>query len=395
MPVNRGVLKVEPDVLIGLWLSVRPRVCPRRRVVDGPELACSGGYYARMHRHCLIGILWLAASLLPAVIFAADAPIPAERARTASVFTFYLENDYFGGTDRHYTNGAKLAWLSADLTTWGREGWRQSLVEALPFVNRPGAQKNFGVAFGQNMYTPDDTDLAIPDPTDRPYAGWSYLEFSFIAKTARVMDALSLQVGLIGPQSYAHETQEAVHKWIRSDQAQGWAYQLKNEVGVNVVYQRRWRMFARGARDAVGIDVVPHAGVSVGNVQTFANVGATARLGFNLPSDFGTELIAGGAVTNSPLDDHDPRMGTRRGMSLFLFGGVDGRAVARDIFLDGNTWVDSPSVDKEPLVGDSYWGAGLVLAKWQITYTYVVRSKEFETQREVNEFGSITLSRAF
>jgi hypothetical protein len=33
------------------------------------------------------------------------------------VFTFYLENDYFGGTDRHYTNGVKLSWLSRDLTT--------------------------------------------------------------------------------------------------------------------------------------------------------------------------------------------------------------------------------------------------------------------------------------
>jgi hypothetical protein len=47
------------------------------------------------------------------------------------------------------------------------------------------------------------------------------------------------------------------------------------------------------------------------------------------------------------------------------------------------------------LVGDSYWGAGIVLAEWQFTYTYVVRSKEFEGQREVNQFGSLTISRAF
>ena len=69
--------------------------------------------------------------------------------------------------------------------------------------------------------------------------------------------------------------------------------------------------------------------------------------------------------------------------------------MARDIFLDGNTWRDSPSVDKETLVGDSYWGVGVILRQWQFTYTYVVRSKEFKAQREVNQFGSVAVSRAF
>lgn len=324
-----------------------------------------------------------------------DAAIPVERARSASVITFYLENDYFGGTDRHYTNGAKLSWLSRDLVSWGQHGWRQTLVEALPFVNRPDAQKNFGVALGQNIYTPARDELTVPDPTDRPYAGWSYLEFSFVGKTATVMDALTFQVGMVGPHSYAEQTQKLVHRWLRNDQPQGWAYQLKDEVGVNVILERRWRAYARAASGAIGFDIVPHAGLSLGNVQTFANVGATARLGFNLPSDFGIELIAGGAATNSPLDDRDPRLGAGRRISVFVFGGVDGRAVARDIFLDGNTWEDSPSVDKETWVGDSYWGVGIVRGGWQFTYTYVVRSKEFEAQREVNQFGSITISRAF
>ena len=77
--------------------------------------------------------------------------------------TFYLENDYFGGTDQHYTNGAKISWLSSDLTNWGQEGWRKTFVEALPFVNRTGAQKNFGLALGQNMYTPENDQLHVPD----------------------------------------------------------------------------------------------------------------------------------------------------------------------------------------------------------------------------------------
>ncbi len=337
-----------------------------------------------------LGVIFSASGLA-----AADTTIPVERSRTASVVTFYLENDYFGGTDRHYTNGAKLSWLSRDLVSWGQVGWRKTLVEALPFVNRPGSQKNFGLALGQNIYTPARDELAVPDPTDRPYAGWSYLEFNFVGKTATVMNSLTLQAGMVGPDSYAEQTQKLVHRWLRNSQPQGWDYQLKNEVGVNVILERRWRAYARTADGALGFDLVPHAGVSLGNVQTYANAGATARLGFNLPSDFGIELIAGGAATNSPLDDRDPRIGTERRTSLFVFGGVDGRAVARDVFLDGNTWKDGPSVDKETLVGDSYWGVGVVRGSWQFTYTYVVRTKEFKAQREVNQFGSITISRAF
>lgn len=331
----------------------------------------------------------------PAANSASAAPSPVEPVRTASVVTFHLENDFFGSNDRHYTNGFKLSRLSGDLTSWGQTGWRQTVVEALPFVNRPGAQKNFGLALGQNMYTAERDELHVPDPTDRPYAGWLYLEFSFISKTPRVMDSLSFQLGVIGRHSYAQETQTLVHKWLNDRQARGWAFQLKDEVAGNIIYERRWRLFARTSGNALGFDVVPHAGASLGTVQTYANVGLTARVGFHLPNDFGVEPISGGAATNSPLDGRTSIVGSRRPNSLFVFGGVDGRAVARDIFLDGNTWRDSPSVDKETLVGDSYWGVGVILRQWQFTYTYVVRSKEFKAQREVNQFGSVAVSRAF
>src|SRR5688572_3049867 len=83
-----------------------------------------------------------------------DASLSTTRARSAPVFTLYFENDIFSGTDEHYTNGVKLSWLSSDLGGWGQTGWRQRFVEMLPFVNRPEGQKNFGLAFGQNIYTP-------------------------------------------------------------------------------------------------------------------------------------------------------------------------------------------------------------------------------------------------
>ena len=324
-----------------------------------------------------------------------ESEIPVERARDSAVFTLYFENDYFGGEDLHYTNGIKLSWMSGDLTEWGHEGWRQRVIETLPFVNKPDRQKNLGVSFGQNIYTPQDTSLVIPDPTDRPYAGWSYLEFTFISKTERVMDLFAIQLGIVGPQSYAEETQTIFHEWINDDVPRGWDSQLENEPGVNLIFERKWRLYGRTFGDVLGVDFIPHAGASLGNVQTYANAGGQVRMGFNLPSDFGVSLIRGGGAVSTPINDEDPRLSDKRSWSFFIFGGVDGRAVAQDIFLDGNTFRDSASVDKKNFVGDAYYGFGVILGTWQLTYTEAVRTIEFRGQDEKSYFGSVTLSKAF
>jgi len=320
-----------------------------------------------------------------------------QRARSAPVVTLYVENDaFFDGTDRYYTSGVKLSWLSADLTDWGWTGWRKTVVDALPFVNRPEGQKNFGFAIGQNMYTPANLTVRTPDPTDRPYAGWTYLELAFVSKTPVIADTISLQLGMVGPDSYAAQTQTLVHELIGDPEPQGWDHQLHNEPGVNLIYERRWRLYARSLDDTLGLDLVPHAGASLGNVQTYANAGGTLRFGFNLPSDFGVDTIRPGSVGSAPVDDLDPRVAPNRNFSIFVFTGVDGRAVARNIFLDGNTFRSSPSVDKEPLVADLSAGLGFIAGRWQFTFTQVRRTREFKTEPvPFDNFGSITVSRAF
>ncbi len=326
----------------------------------------------------------------------AAGPEATARARSAPVFTMYAENDSFTGTDQHYTNGVKFSWLSADLVEWGQVGWRKTCIEWLPFVNRPEGQKNLGFALGQSIYTPRDIAARNPDPADRPYAGWAYLEFAFVSKTTAVSDTIAIQMGIVGPHSLAEDCQRIVHGWIRSPKPQGWDYQLRDEMGANLVYQRHWRLFARSLLETFGADLVPHAGVSLGNVQTYANAGGTVRLGINLPSDFGVDLASPGSVGSTPTDDHDPRVALDRNFSVFIFGAADGRAVARDIFLDGNTFRASRSVTKKPFVADLSTGAGVIVGRWQLTYTQVWRTPEFTTESgRYNNFGSLTLSRAY
>ena len=96
------------------------------------------------------------------------------------------------------------------------------------------------------------------------------------------------------------------------------------------------------------------------------------------------------------MDDADPRFFRpfhRFGIHLFL--AVDGSAIARNILLDGNTFRESHSVNKKPFVADLIGGIGMIIHRVKITYSYVYRTKEFETQKEAQEFGAIAASFTF
>jgi hypothetical protein len=75
-----------------------------------------------------------------------------------------------------------------------------------------------------------------------------------------------------------------------------------------------------------------------------------------------------------------------------VFAGVQGRAVARNLFLDGNTFEDSASVDRNPFVADFQTGVSISAGDWRIAYTYVWRTEEFETQPTRQDFGALAIS---
>jgi hypothetical protein len=75
--------------------------------------------------------------------------------------------------------------------------------------------------------------------------------------------------------------------------------------------------------------------------------------------------------------------------------GVDGRAVWRIIFLDGNTWRDSQSVDKNLFVADFLAGVSPIYKRFKLSYAYVYRIKEFKEQNDGQLFGSVALAVTF
>jgi len=323
----------------------------------------------------------------------ADHQLPAE----SWTFTFRFENDLFAGTDRHYTNGIKLSWISPDLSSFRDSDklpeWGKRIVNHLPYSQVEGLQRNIVFSIGQNMYTPADIDRRDLISDDRPYAGWLYGSASFHNKDYRHLDTMEIHAGLVGPWSLAEGSQDLVHELRGIDAAQGWDNQIENEPGLVFIYEHKDRVITPLSLSGFGFDAITHYGGALGNVFTYADAGVEMRLGWNLPTDFGTSLIRPGGETNAPAATQDPRyQQSGHGFSLHAFSAVSGRMVFRDIFLDGNTFRDSHSVDKEFLVGDLALGISLIVDSFKLSYAQVFRTREFEGQDDFQKFGSISIS---
>jgi lipid A 3-O-deacylase len=152
-------------------------------------------------------LLTLVGLLLPAPALA-----QAKKAKDTHTFSFYLENDVFADTDREYTSGVRLTLISPDLTGYRKNPklpeWSYPVIEKLPFVNEPGFQHAVSFSIGQNIYTPEDLERSDLIQDDRPYAGITYLAIGFHSKNSHRMDSLELDLGIVGPHSYAEQCQK-------------------------------------------------------------------------------------------------------------------------------------------------------------------------------------------
>lgn len=364
-----------------------------RRFPSNPDVPKLAAMPRRFPRPVLFAALVAA---LVAVVQPAAAQELARDGRTElGTFSITHENDLFAGTDRYYTSGLRLSWLSPEgEDIWAPLALVQGVLESVA-QDYDRDRTRFGWALGQDIYTPEDrfrTDLVTDD---RPYAGWLYGALSLHTITEddadpakKVSESVELALGVVGPEALGEEAQDFIHDVRLIEVFHGWDNQLKTEPGLMLSYERKWRH-----RDPVPhldrfeADFIPRVGASIGNVVTQAGLGAAVRFGYNLPRDFGPPGLIHGSEPLSALDTRP--FGP---FSLYAFLTADGRFVAHNIFLDGNTFRSSHSVEREPWVADFTAGVAVVYDRFTIAYTNAVRTKEFDGQRRASRFGSISVS---
>ena len=310
----------------------------------------------------------------------------ATSAHAEHVLNLIVDNDVFTGTDRHYTSGVMLNYISGI-----NDGPRRLRDLGIRF---PGIEADdemhVSISLGHEIYTPTNIDATELLLDDRPYAGFVYLSAGFNTANTKDVETWLITAGLVGPGAKGERIQNSIHRAIGSDEAMGWENELSNEWVFSIAYEKKWlnRAWTRSLSTNIEVDAIPHVLASVGTPLSYAGVGATFRLGQGLQKDHGPPK-----VRPSMPDSQFFNRGNRSTWYFFL--GLESRFIAHNLFLDGNNFESSHSVDREDWVSDLQAGFVWTNRRLRVGYTYIVRTREFKEQDERDIYGSLTLSAHF
>lgn len=306
------------------------------------------------------------------LLFALAVPFGAAFAQSPHTISLRVDNDAFdfwmlpwNRPDKEYTSGVHITYDGGSAPWWSRAlfGAGETCTWRAP------ACRTARTEIGQDIYTPaisrDDPHAAAGS---RANGGWLYL-----SQTARTLaegrsDELTITLGVTGPPSLARFTQRVAHSMAPEfNRPTDWTRQIGFEPGAIVRYEQRRRLASVNV-GGLGADLSPSASFSLGNVSTAAEIGFESRLGWNIGH---------------------PWLPRANGVEIALITGATARAVARDIFLDGNTLDPSMRVGHEPFVESGNAGVELRLGAFSVSYRAVTTTRAYAAGPKWHPWASI------
>lgn len=232
--------------------------------------------------------------------------------------------------------------------------------------------RRYKLTIGQHLYTPEELETTELQTNDNPYAGWLFVDAAKILTHPDYYSETGITLGIIGPSAQGEFTQREFHKLINSDDPLGWDNQLRDEPGIVLRHKRDWRDYK--LEGTVDFDWLSGWDVRLGNVHTDAGFHTGFRVGHNLPD----------------LDEN------RHEWSIYGFVDGEARAVARNIFYDGNTFKDSHSVDTKHTIAEVDSGIAVEYKKWRFILHLLTRTKDYEEQDDdLHSYGLFEIQRGW
>jgi hypothetical protein len=347
-------------------------------------------FYLFRNEHGLTARGMLSTKLILTVLLAAVAVSPASLALAqpvadpASIWTLQDENDsipWLKTRDHFYTNGLSLGWTSpttavpAALADFGQAVWGDGM-------------QRIGFGLSQQIYTPMDTQAAVTNPRDRPYAGLLTGNFSLLSDTAGSRRVLTLSLGVVGPGAGGGDIQNGFHDMIGRPEVKDWQAQIPNTPTIELLHERTWRV-PLGRVAGLGTDVLPSLTAGLGDLRDYVQAGATMRIGQGLDSDFGVPRMRPGL---SGGDAYTPT----RPFAWYVFAGMDAQAVGYDLLLQAAPFRSGPHVATLWDVAEMQAGFAVMAAGMRLTVAYVAQTAEFHGQNGgIHQFGMAALSIRF
>ncbi len=301
-------------------------------------------------------------------------------------FTFTFENDLFVNNDDGYTNGTGITFARGPFKEFNNHNlptWLHWLSRDLYVSTMKNKRRGVAHMFFQRMQTPEDLTVKEYIKNDIPYAGLLAWQGTLHAWDYDVSDQLSLYLGTVGPNAYAAETQNIMHKLTKSELPKGWDNQINNEIVFKVEAQRVWTLY-RSESEGLQFDILGLAGAGIGNLESATKAGLAIRWGTHLKSSFATFSLQADRQVN-PLAlsvDND----------FYLFFGVRGGVVFNDILINGNTFNGSHSAPLEPF--QEQFSTGIVWSLSRTAFVFQISSLSSRTKlsRERKRFGAISIT---
>jgi hypothetical protein len=288
-----------------------------------------------------------------------------------SIITLDVENDsILQNSDKYYTSGVRLGYTSPT------DAVPQGLMDLDNRIWGEGRQR-ISVDLQQLLFTPSDTQIKVPNPADRPYAGVLTVDANLIHDTDTARSTLGLGLGIIGSAALGEEVQNGFHHLIGNTTNKGWSYQVPTQPVVQVLAERVWRLpLAEVGLPAIGpieVDTLPELTLNLGTFRTYAQAGIQFRIGQGLRSDFGAPRERPGMTGGDAYVNVRP-------FAWYLFAGGDGQAVGYDATIDGDFIRSSRHVTADPGVGELTAGAVVMAYGVRVAFVHVSQTPEFKGQ---------------
>lgn len=283
---------------------------------------------------------------------------------------FQSDNDSYlaQGSDRYYTNGLFLY-------------FRHAL--APDTANAKLFGKILGFEAGQKMYNAQSAVIPAARYVDRPFAAYLYIgsSFQYLFKNESALK-LGLQLGVTGPAALGRQAQESIHQLLGFYPPEGWQYQIRNNIGVNLSSNYDHLLFREDWFDLIG-----NSYANLGTTFTGAGAGITLRFGEFNPL-YHSVSTSGLVAKNGVVKEAHQR-------EFFFYLKPTLNYTAFDATVEGDLFNRQPNPGEirktiKPVVFGQEIGGNLTAGRWAFNLAAIFKTREVKEMVKAHQWGTVT-----